>query len=249
MNTLDTAYSYGNSYDVLGEIGISDYCVISKLPPVPDECDDVNQWLDQIMKQSLSRLKIDRLHGLLLHKPQQLLGKFGDNLYKGLQALKSTGRVVKIGISIYDPIELDSICDRFEMDIVQAPLNVVDRRILASGWCSQLLQRGIELHVRSIFLQGLLLMSVSQRPEKFNRWSSLWSEWDQWLKDNNLTALQACLRYAMSFREIDKIVVGVDSLKQLDEIIRASRGSLPELPANLHCSDIDLVNPARWSSL
>jgi len=249
INTLDTAFSYGNSEQVLGKIGVSDFSVISKLPSVPDDCDDVIQWLEQIMKQSLSRLKIDSMHGLLLHKPQQLLGKFGNDLYRGLQALKSAGQVRKIGVSIYDPIEFDNISDCFEMDIVQAPFNIVDRRILASGWHSKLLQQGIELHVRSIFLQGLLLMPTGQRPEKFDRWSSLWSEWDNWLKDNNLTALQACLRYVLSFRDIDKVVVGVDSLQQLDEIICASWDSLPELPTSLLCSEIDLVNPTRWASL
>ncbi len=154
IKTLDAAFSYGSSEQVLGEIGVSDFSVISKLPSVPDDCDDVIQWLEQIMRQSLSRLKIDSMYGLLLHKPQQLLGKFGDDLYRGLQGLKSTGQVRKIGVSIYDPIEFENIIDCFEMDIIQAPFNIVDRRILASGWHSKLLKQGIELHVRSILKSG-----------------------------------------------------------------------------------------------
>lgn len=249
INMLDTAISYGNSEEVLGGIGVSYWNVISKLPAIPDDCDNVNLWLNNIVTTSLKRLNVASLYGLLLHRPQQLLGANGDDLYQGLQRLKSSGKVKKIGVSIYEPSELDAICGQYEIDIVQAPLNIVDHRIVESGWLSSLSEQGIELHVRSVFLQGLLLMSASERPQKFNKWASLWSNWDEWLSENNLTPLQACLQYVLSFSDIKKVIVGVDSLQQLDDIICACNGSLPEVPKNIHCSDVDLVNPARWSSL
>jgi len=249
INTLDTAVSYGDSEKILGSIGVSDWNVISKLPAIPDECDDVKLWLNNVVTTSLERLNIDCLHSLLLHKPQQLLGVHGSNLYKALIKLKASGKVKKIGISIYDPSELDQICSQYEIDIVQAPLNIVDNRLVESGWLKRLSELSIEIHVRSIFLQGLLLMPARKRPQKFNLWAALWTNWDKWLEVNNLTPLQACLQYVLSFSEINRVIVGVDSVNQLEDIIRACNSSKLKVPKNIHCSDVNLVNPSRWPYL
>ncbi len=249
IDLLDTAIAYGESEQRLGQIGIQGWRVVSKLSEIPEGCQNISQWIATSVQESLRRLRQKSLYGLLLHRPYQLLSKNGDDLFQELQKLKSSGKVNKIGVSIYDPAELEVICNRYEIDIVQAPLNIVDHRIVESGWLSRLSERGVELHVRSVFLQGLLLMSASERPQKFNKWTSLWSNWDKWLKENNLTPLQACLRYVLSFSEIKKIIVGVDSLQQLDDIISVSKNSLPDVPENIFCSDVDLVNPTRWDSL
>ncbi|MGQ0666818.1 MAG: aldo/keto reductase [Nitrospiraceae bacterium] len=249
MNTMDTAIAYCDSERRLGEIGISDWRVVSKLPAVPDTCGDVSQWVTDALHGSLQRLKIKRLYGLLLHKPQQLLEQDGDSLYRSLQQLKRDRLVQKIGVSIYGPEELETLCSRYQFDIVQAPFNIMDRRLIDSGWLPRLAELGIELHARSVFLQGLLLMTPRDRPGKFNRWASLWSNLETWLTYSKLTPLQACLRYAVSFPEINKVVIGVDSLNQLEEILRATAGPMPQVPPDLQTRDVDLLNPARWAAL
>ena len=108
---------------------------------------------------------------------------------------------------------------------------------------------GIELHVRSVFLQGLLIMNSKNRPKKFDDWSELWTSWNEWLNDNHLSALEATIRYALSKPEITKVIVGVDSLNQLEQIISASNGNLPPFPKNLQINDIKLLNPSNWSLL
>ena len=114
----------------------------------------------------------------------------------------------------------------------------------------QRLQRqGVELHVRSIFLQGLLLMPAARRPAKFGRWQALWTEWERWLGETGLMPLEACLRYTLSMKEVDKVVVGVDSAIQLGEILAVAVGSLPSLPDWPQTIDVDLLNPARWNQL
>ena len=159
------------------------------------------------------------------------------------------GLVEKIGVSIYDPAELDALCPRFEFDIVQAPFNLLDRRMINSGWISRLANSGTELHVRSIFLQGLLLMTPSERPSKFNRWQQLWSAYSEWLRSDEITPLQACVGYSLSFAEITKVIVGVDTARQLREIVEATGGSIPVLPGTLQVQDCDLINPSRWAAI
>ncbi len=249
INTIDTAIAYGESESKLGEIGVEDWLIVSKLPAIPDGCSDVVKWVTESTIESLRRLNVKSLYGFLLHRPQQLVEKNGDNIYRALQQLKQDGLIQKIGISVYDPSELDAICGRFPIDLVQAPFNIIDRRLIDTGWLSRLAERGIELHVRSIFLQGLLLMSMDNRPAKFAQWSHLWSEWHAWLKDENLTPLQACLRYTLSFPEISRVIVGVDNQKQLKEIIDSANGDSLHVPEIFKMDNPELINPALWASL
>lgn len=249
IDTLDTAIAYGNSEQRLGEIGAQGWQVISKLPAMPEDCIDVDAWVTDSVQGSLQRLNCTRLHGLLLHRPQNLLEGNGEQLYGAMQRLKYEGLVAKIGVSIYDPSELDALCSRYRFDLVQAPFNLMDRRLIDSGWMARLKRQDTELHVRSAFLQGLLLMGASDRPGKFDRWGALWAKYDDWLKDAGISPLQACLRYAMSFPEISKVVIGVDSLSQLKEILQAAEGAMPMVPEDIRANDVELLNPAHWNQL
>ena len=109
--------------------------------------------------------------------------------------------------------------------------------------------RGVEVHARSVFLQGLLLMSEQNRPSKFKHWSALWKIWHEWLNDNQITALEATIRYAISMPEISKVLVGVDTSDQLKGIITASSGALPDIPPEMFTNDVDLLNPSNWGEL
>ena len=246
FDTIDTAMSYGESEQLLGQIGIDNWRIVSKLPVVPTDCNDVSSWASVLVDESLRRLNTAKLYGLLLHRPQQLLESKGDKVYSALESLKRDGRVQNIGISIYNPLELRGIFDRYKIDLVQAPFNVLDRRLIETGWLQKLFEQGTELHVRSVFLQGLLLMKPDDRPLKFGRWSHIWNKWDEWLAYSGLTPLEACLRHAMSYKQISKVIVGLDSLNQLHEISLASVGPMLESPEELGTLDTNLINPYNW---
>ena len=247
IDTLDTAVAYGTAERCLGEIGVSDWRIVTKLPRKPNVAKDVVGWIECTVSESLARLRVERIYGLMLHQPNELLSPQGNVLYKALEKLKESGRIEKIGISVYSPDEIETICARYAIDLIQAPFNVLDRRLIETGWLDRLWRDGIELHVRSVFLQGLLLMSSSARPVKFRRWQELWDHWDTWLGKNNLTPLAACLRYALSQRGISRVIVGVDSLIQFEQILKAAEGDLLPQSDGLYSNDLDLLNPARWA--
>ena len=249
INTLDTAIAYGDSEGVLGQLGVHAWKVVSKLPAVPEDCAEVSQWVNQQIQGSLTRLGVSQLYGVLLHRPGQLMEKNGPALYEALQALKTEGLVRKTGASVYGPEELDSLFDSYQFDLIQAPFNILDRGLVESGWAKRLKSVGVEVHTRSAFLQGLLLMSKEQRPSKFGRWGTIWQEWERWLKETGLTPLQACLQYAVCQSNIDHVVVGVDTSAQLKEIIFAADGRLPSLPSFAPLLDDRLVNPSTWNQL
>lgn len=249
IDTLDTAIAYGESEACLGEVGIGRFKLVTKLPALPDDCLDVSGWIQQQVAASLARLGVNAVYGLLLHRSEQLLGSNGQALYRALQDQKDSGVVQKVGVSIYAPSELEVISKRFCLDLVQAPLNLVDRRLYTTGWLQRLKNDGTEIHTRSAFLQGLLLMPQAAIPPKFAQWGELWHRWHQWLAEHDVPAVQACLAFPLSFPEVDRMVVGADSASQLKQIIDATLDAAPDDLPDLRCDDENLINPSRWCQL
>ncbi len=247
IDTIDTAISYGVSEQRLGDIGVRPWKIVTKLPVIPESCTDVAAWVQESVQGSLARLGIPTLHALLLHCSQQLLGPQGDALWSALLVLKERGLVEKVGVSIYAPDELDAVWPKFRVDVVQAPFNILDRRISSSGWLNRLSAAGTEIHVRSVFLQGLLLMGATARSAKFDRWKPLWRRWHQWLADEQLTPVQACLGFALSHAKIHRVVVGVDSLPQFWEVLASAGVATPTPPDSLMSEELPLINPSSWN--
>jgi aryl-alcohol dehydrogenase-like predicted oxidoreductase len=206
VSLLDTAMAYGESESRLGQIGVDSFKVVTKLSALPENCSDLKKWAREQIECSLQKLGLKSLYGLLLHSPAQLLGSQGYSLFGALKDFKKCGLVEKIGISIYSPSELADILPLFPVDLVQAPFNSMDRRLIESGWMRKLHADGIEIHVRSVFLQGLLLMPLDKIPAKFARWSSLWKKWHDWLSQTNISPQAACLSFVKSIPEIDQII-------------------------------------------
>jgi len=250
INTLDTAIGYGESETILGSIGVNSWDVISKLPSYEAQDKSIEKWIYSSLDSSTQRLKVDKLYGILLHQATDLQKPFGKDLYKTLVSLKENKRVEKIGVSIYNISDLEWLNSSYDFDIIQAPFSVFDQELKEGDYLKILKSRGTEVHVRSIFLQGLLLMEPHNRPTIFSRWDDHFSRWDNFIKERALIRLEACLSFAFSHSEIDRIVVGVDSLIQLKEIITALNNITPlSFPDNLRCKDTILTKPSHWNAL
>jgi len=245
IDTLDTAASYGNSEQVLGGVGVDNYQIITKTTSLKHGVDEVIKGFYRSLKY-LNQKSVD---GLLVHDINEVNDKEFNDLFQRLNELKQQGLVNKIGFSTYTPKEVDFLLKNFDFDLIQVPFNIFDRRLIDSGMLSILKNKGIEVHARSVFLQGLLLMSEQNRPDKFNRWSGLWKIWHEWLNDNQITALEATIRHAISMSEISKVLVGVDTKDQLKEIVVASSGTLPSIPDEMFTNDVNLLNPSNWGRL
>lgn len=250
INFIDTAVSYGCSEKVLGELGVDGFSIITKLPPLHEIQDDIDRWVSDQVSASLARLREEKLYGLLVHRPSDLMGSRGEQLIEALLEIKGAGVIQKIGISIYNPGELDGLLDKIKIDLVQAPLNVIDRRLSSSGWLDHLKNIGIEVHTRSTFLQGLLIMDQRRIPQKFSRWMGLLDEWHERLKVMEVSPLAASLVYPLSLNQVDRVIVGVDSTVQLSEILQATIDADTRFDTSFMCSeDLDLINPSNWGRL
>jgi len=144
---------------------------------------------------------------------------------------------------VYGPDDLEEWWDD-RLDLVQVPCNVFDRRVVSSGWLERLASSGVEIHSRSAFLQGLLLMD--EWPERFDRWEGHRRVWQAWCTDAGVSPLAGALGTVLAEEGIDRVVVGVDSPAQLEEIIDLAGGDLPAAPEELAVDDVELIDPSRW---
>tara|TARA_Y200000002_G_scaffold366333_1_gene357197 strand:- start:4073 stop:4948 length:876 start_codon:yes stop_codon:yes gene_type:complete len=248
INTLDTAIAYGESEEVLGDIGCHGWDIITKIPEIPSDSERLSEWIYSNIQKSLERLRVHKLYGVLLHHPNQLLSSRGRSIYESLSFLKERGYVENIGISIYNPEQLPKLTENYDLDIVQCPMNIFDTRMQDSGWLDRLCRDNIEIHARSIFLQGLLLMKPEARPPKLASYSKLWMFWDSWLEDNNLSALDACVNWISGIPELRRILIGVQSSEQLGQILNISGEKLPSMPTWGNFLDYKLIDPTHWQT-
>ena len=246
VDTLDTAVAYGDSETVLGCIGVSGWRVVSKVPAFQKIGMSGKEWVLHHLRESLERLRIKQLDSLLLHNAADLLGEEGRQIAAGLREAKAEGLVGKVGYSIYSPRPLKELVQIMPPDLIQAPLNVFDQRLVRSGWLNKLFEMGVEVHTRSVFMQGLLLMTSEMRPQAFNKWNDLLRRWDRTVGERGEQALALSLGFVKGHLGISRVVLGVESLKQLEQLIKVWDQAVPFDANGFACDDPHLVEPSNW---
>ena len=246
IRKLDTAIAYGASESVLGKFDLSDFDVITKIPPMHSSSEEI----DSLVISSLERLNINKLYGIMLHNEDDVFINSSEHL-TSLSALKNQNVVEKVGASFYSPEKAIAAIESGVMDIIQIPANVLDNRFESLGVYEAALQNNVEIHVRSLFLQGLLAVNAFGRPEKFKLHSDL-LKFDETCKKLGLTALETALMHLSRKEYISYGVVGCINQEQLKQITEAYRkvtllGDI-EIP-NLSSLDDFLLNPSTWSQI
>jgi aryl-alcohol dehydrogenase-like predicted oxidoreductase len=246
INRLDTAMAYGDAESAIGRFDSGCFKCITKVSLVNAESGNFGSKLISMVTNSLIRIGTHQIYGLLLHFPPQLFRSEGREIYDGLLRLKSEGIVKKIGCSVYEIDELDLIINNYDIDMVQLPFNILDQRFEESGWINELSSRGIEIHVRSVFLQGLLLMSPEIQPTWIKGHNQALIEWHDYLQEVEVDPVEVCMKYVLKNEAISGVVVGVDSANQVAELVKVCRSA--DFEINFKPSEIDkhLVDPRLW---
>ncbi len=255
IDTIDTARLYGDSEAVIGRSsGEAEFRIVTKTQRFGQlgNASAVVQELQAAFASSLEALHRQSLYGLLVHHPSDLIGPLGPAIWSGLEELKALGQVQKIGVSVYEAEEIDAILSRYPVEIVQLPFNALDARLVHGGQLQALAAAGVEVHARSIFLQGLLLGETEELPERFAplRDAIDWLETE--FRKNGLTRLEGLLAMTMQRSEIARLVVGVTSEQELSAIVGAAEKAGKAGPleiANPPVVDTRFLNPSRWSEL
>jgi aryl-alcohol dehydrogenase-like predicted oxidoreductase len=255
VTVLDTAWAYGDSERVLGEqeAVAAGFQVVTKTRPLkgmgktPAESAD---FVEEAFHDSLSKLGATSVYGLLVHHADDLLGLSGDALWERLQRLRAEGLAEKIGCSLYRPEDLARLLDRYEPDLIQLPYSIYDQRYVTSGMSSRAKALGIEVHVRSAFLQGVLLIPPDRLPDHLGalreHHTRLWAEYEAL----EVTPLRAAIGFCLDCTGADRIIVGCEQLSQWNEILAAAGDPLPaglvERLSRFAIEDEAYINPSHW---
>lgn len=226
IRTLDTAYVYGNSEEVLGQVNASDnFKIVSKYP----QC---NEPVEMMFNKSLLRLHTKKLYAYIAHDFDTIANDL--DRWKEFEALKKENKIERIGFSLYNVKQLQFLWDNdICFDILQFPYNIFDRQF--EPFFDKLKQKKVEIHIRSVFLQGLFFKNTESLGEKINVLKPYLVKLQSYCKDNNITIEQLTLNYVLSKDKIDGVLMGVDSKEQLQT-------NLSKLNYTISSKDIDFVN-------
>lgn len=236
INTLDTSSAYGNSEEILGECITPDenFKIISKYPKGETPVSDMFNF-------SLKRLKVNKLYGYLLHHFE--VYKNNPKVWDEFMALKDSRKVQKIGFSLYTPEELEFILKNGSpFDLIQVPFNIFDKKFLP--YMKQLHEKGVEIHVRSTFLQGLFFKDRDALPEKLVPMKKYLLQLDEFSRESGLSISEIALNYNLQNPFVDGVLIGVDNVEQL----QVNLNSIKEVPVDIEINvkEQELLNPVNW---
>jgi aryl-alcohol dehydrogenase-like predicted oxidoreductase len=212
IDMIDTSYAYGESEKVIGSYDArskKDFKIISKLPKT-------NKKTFDVFNESISRLKTSCLYGYLIHHFDFYMEKM--DIWDDLQILKNEKKCEKVGFSLYHPRELDILFNKdIQIDIVQFPYSIFDQRF--SPYFDELNRRNVEIHVRSVFLQGLVFRKPESLDIGFDKIKSKLKRLNDIAENTGISISSLCLNFAYVNKKIDYIVIGIDDKRNLEENI------------------------------
>jgi len=253
ISLIDTASQYGRSEEILGCClpKNQSFRIVTKTPSFSKGMVNGEDalHLKGTFFSSVRKLGQKKIYGLLIHRADDLLSGGGHVLWQAMQELKDLGCVEKIGVSVYSPDQLEAVLRTIHPDLVQLPVNIFDQRMIRSGALRHLKDLNVEIHSRSVFLQGLLLMYPETLPAYFASVKQHMMKYSEFIKAHMLTQVEAALNFVGGIQEIDCIILGVNNAQQLLELCVAARsGSL--------CKEVDyrvfaiedemIINPSKW---
>jgi aryl-alcohol dehydrogenase-like predicted oxidoreductase len=251
IKIIDTACSYGDSEETLGRHlpRGSQFQLVTKTPIfLKAHIDNSDaEFLEKLFLNSLLKLNTQSVYGLLIHRCDDLFVPGGHLLMERLVRLKKNGYIKKIGASVYQPSQVEKLINYFDIDLVQVPLNVLDQRFLTEGFLTRIKSNGIEIHARSAFLQGLLLMNPHELPDGFELIRPTLIEYHELIANLGLSCVDAAIGFIKSVPEIDCVVCGVNSVEHLREIIRAYRSPVVVQGfSKFAVTNEAIINPSMW---
>ncbi|MHB1204283.1 MAG: aldo/keto reductase, partial [Rhodospirillaceae bacterium] len=203
--------------------------------------------VEAALEESFRRLRRASVYAVLVHDAGDLLVPGADRLWKLLERYRAAGSIGRIGVSVYNPGQCEAIAAAFPVEVVQLPFNVYDQRFLESGVLADLKARGVEVHARSAFLQGLLLMPPDALPPHFDTIRDHHTRFHAFAHAHGLSPLAAALTFCLSQADIDHVVVGCEKVGQIEEILTAAAAEPPLVfPESFALTDVNIIEPSRW---
>ncbi len=255
ISWLDTAQAYGNAEAVLGRQfpTPNHFNIISKLPAQSKSefsPSDVDSW-EQNFFTSCQNLGVDSLNSYLLHAPADLTKPGGYLLENWLVSLRKRGLVNRLGVSIYTTKDLEKVNPAL-LDLVQLPLSLYDQRMLQNGTIHRLRAQGTRIHIRSVYLQGLILTPAEQWPAWIPLNARIRQQaLEELAEQRNCNLIDLALGFACSLTDIEAVVLGVCNVEELTAMTVAWRKRIKWLANEYEAWGLQnpaILDPRNWPS-
>jgi aryl-alcohol dehydrogenase-like predicted oxidoreductase len=200
-------------------------------------------------RDSLRRLGLQRADAIIVQVASDLFGPHGHEAWNRLLALRDEGLFERVGISVYASDDPLGVTRRFKPDIIQAPASLLDQRLLVDGTLATLAELGVEVQMRSIFLQGLLFLPPDRMPGPLKGAASRLSRVRRMIAEGRSDPLQAALGFALSRPEASSVIVGVTTAAELQAIVAAALSPPPDLDWDeMALDDPEAIERHRWAA-
>ena len=245
FRNIDTAVLYGKAEKTLGKIGVKNFKITSKLPYISSlEIKNI----EKIIQRSLKNLRIKSLYSLLIHDSKNINKNFS-KLVLILKKFKSKGLIKNLGVSISNFEDLKKVLKNKNIDIIQVPYNMMDQRINERRLINTIKKNNVKIHIRSIFLQGLLFKKYQEIKKIFPKNINYVKKFSKILKLKNIEKLRLFVNFVYLNKMSNQIILGIDSCRQLQKIVRIKRLkkiNFPKIPLNFQKKNENLINPHNW---
>ncbi|MFM8821082.1 MAG: aldo/keto reductase [Phenylobacterium sp.] len=207
----------------------------------PDRGPDI---VEAEARACLERLGVSQAECILVPSVAELLGPCGALMWDRLKALRDEGLTRKIGVSVFASDDPLGVARRFRPDVVQAPASLLDQRLINDGTLAAIADLGIEVHLRSIFLNGLLLLPPDRAPNHLQAAAARISRARRMIAEGRSDPLQAALGFALSRPEASAVLVGPASAAEFNAMVAAAGSP----PPDLDWDDMAINDPAALDS-
>ena len=244
INGIDTAASYGTSENIIGrylkEHNYQNWYIVTKLNG------SISQLYDQL-SYSIDKLST-KPNAVLAHSAADYIdSKFYDLFLK----LRTTFNIDQIGVSVYTKKQIECILERQIPDIIQCPLNILDTRLFRCGIFSRLKEENVSIHIRSVFLQGMFYLSDKIINTNFPDVFPTINKLRIIAQNNELTLAELSLLWVCSLEQIDKVILGVNTMSQLKSHINTLKKNIHKTvykeALSYNYENTNVLDPSNWT--
>lgn len=243
---IDTSINYSGVHKILGKLNLNKIKVITKISIPTNNNINAELWIKKIIKNIIRDLKTKSLYCVLIHNSNILLNNKYKKYILNLNELKKKGKIKKIGFSVYNLREAKILLKKYKFDILQVPLNIINQTFCDKNFLQNIRKKNIEIHARSVFLQGILLSKDLRKMKYFKRWRTFWKDYYNWLNKNRVSGLTACLSFINGVKNISGYVIGIENEKQFKQVLDCKIKKNLKFESFLSQKNKKLIDPSKW---